>query len=96
MQEYWWSFEEVQRSQGQKGAEPVSEELRRSTLGPRKPAVDRLPQTTLGLVISLQPRDIGQRQVCDPGISRSFECPSRCLEIAEGEGALAGPQRPAR
>ncbi len=33
MQEYWGSFEEVQHSQGRKGAEPLSEELRRSTLG---------------------------------------------------------------
>ncbi len=33
MQEYWWSFEEVQHSQGRKGAEEKSEDLRRSTLG---------------------------------------------------------------
>ena len=32
MQEYWGSFEEVQRSQGRKGAEEMSEDLRRSTL----------------------------------------------------------------
>ncbi len=32
MQEYWWSFEEVQHSQGRKGAETMSEDLRRSAL----------------------------------------------------------------